>query len=129
MRDPQVKDALLRYESQLKQCNPLPDAPAAAIAAVRSPGCAQFRMPVANPAIGTDKAIDSEQKQRDQLNKLIASDDRQIANLNTIARDECNGVSGTGCPALSAWGRTATGTGRKPIASPALVTPRNFRPK
>jgi Domain of unknown function (DUF4407) len=53
-------------------------------------------VPVANPAIGTDKAIASEQKQRDQMNQLIASDDRQIANLNTIARDECNGASGTG---------------------------------
>jgi len=89
-------NALLRYESQLKQCNPLPDASAAAIAAAQSPGCAQFRVPVGNPAIGTDKAIASEQAQRDQLNQLIASDNSQIANLNTIARDECNGVSGTG---------------------------------
>ncbi|HEU5392883.1 MAG TPA: DUF4407 domain-containing protein [Streptosporangiaceae bacterium] len=88
--------ALLKYESQLKQCNPLPDAPAAAIATARSPGCAQFRVPVANPAIGTDKAIASEQKQLNQLNTLIASDNKQIASLNTIARDECNGVSGTG---------------------------------
>jgi hypothetical protein len=87
-------NALLRYESQLKQCNPLPDASAVAIA--RPPGCAQFRVPVGNPAIGTDQAIASEQAQRDQLNKLIASDNSQITNLNTIARDECNGVSATG---------------------------------
>ena len=89
-------NALLKYESLLKQCNPLPDASAAAAAGARSPACAQFRVPVADPAIGTDKAIASEQKQLDQLNKLIASDNKQIANLNTIARDECNGVSGAG---------------------------------
>jgi hypothetical protein len=89
-------NALLGYESKLKQCNPLPDASAVDIAAAQSPGCVQFRVPVGNPAIGTDQAISSEQVQRDQLNKLIASDNSQIANLNTIARDECNGVSGTG---------------------------------
>ena len=89
-------NALLQYESQLKQCNPLPDASAAAITAAQSPACTQFRVPVGNPAIGTDKAIASEQVQRDQLNRLIASDNSEIANLNTIARDECNGASGTG---------------------------------
>jgi hypothetical protein len=89
-------NALLGYESQLKQCNPLPDASAAAIAAARSPDCAQFHVPVGNPTIGTDKAIASEQSQRDQLNRIIAADNSQIANFNTIARDECNGVPGTG---------------------------------
>jgi hypothetical protein len=89
-------EALLKYESQLKQCNPLPNASATAIAAAGSGACAQFRVPVANPAIGTDKAIAAEQQQLDQLNKLIASDNKQIANLNSIARDECNGVQGTG---------------------------------
>ena len=89
-------NALLGYESRLKQCNPLPGASAVATAAARSPSCAQFYVPVSNPAIGTDKAIVSEETQRDQLNRVIAADNNHIASLNTIARDECNGVPGTG---------------------------------
>lgn len=89
-------NALLTYESKLKLCNPLPDQPAKAAAAAQSPGCAQFYVPVSNPAIGTSKAIASEQAQRDQLSAVITADNNQIAALDTIARDECNGVSGSG---------------------------------
>jgi hypothetical protein len=88
--------ALLAYESQLKRCNPLPDQPTADSAAAQSAGCAQFHVQVSNPAIGTDKAIASEQAQRNSLNGVISSDNQQIASLNTIARDECNGASGAG---------------------------------
>jgi hypothetical protein len=75
-----------------------------AIAAARGFGCAQFRVPVGNPAIGMDKAIASEQAQLNHLNKLIASDNSHIANLNTIVRDECNGVSGTGLSGVAGMG-------------------------
>jgi hypothetical protein len=88
--------ALLAYESQLKRCNPLPDQPAADTIAAQAPGCAEFYVQVSNPAIGTDKAIASEQAQRNQLNNVISADNKEIASLNTIARDECNGASGTG---------------------------------
>jgi len=89
-------NAVLMYESQLKQCNPLPDANQAAQAAAQSAFCAQFNVQVSDPAIGTDKAIASEITQRDGLNKIIAADNAQIGYLNTVARDECNGVSGEG---------------------------------
>jgi hypothetical protein len=88
--------AVLTYESQLKQCNPLPSASQAAQAAAQSASCAQLRVPVSDPAIGTDKAIASEVAQRDALNTIITADNTQISNLNTIARDECNGNSGEG---------------------------------
>lgn len=89
-------NALLAYESELKLCNPLPGQPARDTAAASSPACAKFHVQVSNPAIGTDKAIAHEQSQRDQLNRVIKGDNRDIATLNTIARDECNGVKGTG---------------------------------
>jgi Domain of unknown function (DUF4407) len=88
--------ALLAYESQLKQCNPLPGQPAKEAAAAQSPGCAQFHVPVSDPAIGTAQAIASEQSQRNRLNGVIAADNNEIASLNTIARDECNGAKGAG---------------------------------
>lgn len=93
-------NALLAYESQLKQCNPLPGQPAQALAAAHSSRCTQFRVPVSDPAIGTDQAIASEQAQRKQLSHAINTDNNKIASLNTIARDECNGVKGTGLSGL-----------------------------
>jgi Domain of unknown function (DUF4407) len=89
-------NALLEYESQLKQCNPLPGQSATGTAAAQSVGCAQFYVQVSNPAIGTDKAITAEQSQQFQLNGVITADNNEIASLNTVARDECNGVSGKG---------------------------------
>lgn len=89
-------EALLAYESQLKQCNPLPGQPTRDAAAAESPGCAQFHAPVSDPAIGTDKTIASEQSQRNQEDGVIRADNQQIAFLNTTARNECNGAKGTG---------------------------------
>jgi Domain of unknown function (DUF4407) len=89
-------NALLAYESELKQCNPLPGEPAQAQATAQSSRCAQFHVPVSDPVIGTDEAIASEQSQRKQLSSAISADNNKIAGLNTIARDECNGVKGTG---------------------------------
>jgi hypothetical protein len=100
--------ALLVYESQLKRCNPLPGQSAEASAVARSPGCAQFYVQVSNPAIGTDKAIASEQSQRNQLNSVIAADNKEIESLNTIARDECNGVSGKGLSGIVGVGPNCT---------------------
>jgi hypothetical protein len=100
--------ALLTYESKLKRCNPLPGSSAAASAAARSPSCAQFYVQVGNPAIGTDKAIASEQSQRNQLNSVIAADNKEIESLNTIARDECNGVSGKGLSGIVGVGPNCT---------------------
>jgi Domain of unknown function (DUF4407) len=88
--------ALLTYESQLKQCNPLPGQPAADTAAAQSPDCAEFHVPVSDPAIGADQEIASEQSQRNRLNGTINADNNEIASLDTIARDECNGVPGQG---------------------------------
>ena len=65
-------------------------------------------MQVGNPAIGTDKAIASEQSQRNQLNRAIAADNKEIASLNTIARDECNGVSGKGLSGIVGVGPNCT---------------------
>ena len=90
------RNAVLTYESQLKKCDPLPSASQAAQAAAQSASCAQFHVQVSDPAIGTDKAIASEQAQRNGLNTIISSDNTQISNLDTIARDECNGASGKG---------------------------------
>lgn len=88
--------ALLAYQSQLKLCNPLPAASAAATAAAESPSCAGFYVSVSNPAIGTSKAIAAESHQLGQLNILIKADNAEIASLDTTARDECNGVAGPG---------------------------------
>jgi Domain of unknown function (DUF4407) len=88
--------ALLTYESQLKQCNPLPGQSAAGTTAAESAGCAGFYVSVSNPAIGASKAIAAEQSQLSQLNILIKADNAEIASLDTIARDECNGVAGPG---------------------------------
>jgi Domain of unknown function (DUF4407) len=93
-------NAVLAYESELKQCNPLPGETAQQRAAARSSRCTQFHVPVSNPAIGTDEAIASEQAQRKQLSSAINTDNNKIASLNTIARDECNGVKGTGLSGL-----------------------------
>jgi Domain of unknown function (DUF4407) len=84
-------NALVAYESQLKLCNPLPGKGASVAS-----GCSQFRVPVSNPAIGLSQAIASEQSQLRKLNGVIDSDNAQIAHLNTIARDECNGAKGPG---------------------------------
>jgi hypothetical protein len=89
-------NAVLMYESQLKQCNPLPGTGQAAQNAAQSASCAQFHVQVSDPAIGTDKAIAAETAQRNGLNTVIATDNSQISSLNTIARDECNGISGNG---------------------------------
>jgi Domain of unknown function (DUF4407) len=89
-------NAVLAYESELKQCNPLPGESAQERAAAQSSRCTQFQVPVSDPAIGTDEAIASEQSQRKQLSGVINTDNNTIARLNTIARDECNGVKGTG---------------------------------
>lgn len=89
-------NALLTYESQLKLCNPLPGQSAALTAASESRGCAGFHVSVSNPAIGTSKAIAAEQSQLSQLNIVIKADNAEIASLDTVARDECNGVAGPG---------------------------------
>lgn len=89
-------NALLAYESELKQCNPLPGEPAQQRAAAQSSRCTQFHVPVSDPAIGTDQAIASEQAQGKQLSHVVNADNNKIGKLNTIARDECNGVKGTG---------------------------------
>jgi hypothetical protein len=94
------RNAVVKYESELKQCNPLPSADPAAQAAARSASCGQFHVQASDPAIGTNKAIASEQTQRNGLNNTISADNKQISNLNTIARDECNGVSGQGLSGL-----------------------------
>lgn len=89
-------NAVLTYESQLKQCNPLPGAAQAAQEAAQTASCAQFHVQVSDPAIGTDKAIAAETTQRNGLKTIIAADNAEINQLNTIARDECNGNSGEG---------------------------------
>jgi hypothetical protein len=89
-------NAALAYESELKQCNPLPGESAQQRAAAQSSRCTEFHVPVSDPAIGTDEAIASEQSQRKQLSGVIDTDNNKIAGLNTVARDECNGVKGTG---------------------------------
>ena len=89
-------NAVLTYESQLEQCNPLPGAAQAAKDAAQSASCTQFHVQVSDPAIGTDKAVASETAQRNGLVAIIAADNSQISSLNTIARDECNGISGQG---------------------------------
>jgi pyruvate/2-oxoglutarate dehydrogenase complex dihydrolipoamide acyltransferase (E2) component len=101
-------NALLAYESELKQCNPLPGAPAQARAAAQSSHCAQFHVPVSDPVIGTGEAIASEQSQGKQLSDAINADNNKIAKLNTIARDECNGVKGTGLSGLVGVGPNCT---------------------
>ena len=101
-------NALLGYESQLKQCNPLPGQSAKVIAAAQSPSCAQFYVQASDPAIGADKAITAEKSQLSKLNGIIAADNEQIANLNTIARDECNGISGPGLSGLVGVGPNCT---------------------
>jgi hypothetical protein len=101
-------DAVLAYESTLKQCNPLPGASAREQAAARSARCTQFHVPVSDPAIGTDQAIASEQSQRKQLSAAINADNKKIAKFNTIARDECNGVRGTGLSGLVGVGPNCT---------------------
>ena len=97
-------NALLAYESELKQCNPLPNGTAQQRAAAQSAHCTQFHVPVSDPVIGTDQAIASEQAQRKQLGHVISTDNNKIAALNTIARDECNGVKGTGLSGLAGVG-------------------------
>jgi Domain of unknown function (DUF4407) len=101
-------DALLAYESELKQCNPLPGEPAHEQAAAQSSRCTQFHVPVSDPVIGTDQAIASEQSQRKQLSGAISADNNKITELNTIARDECNGVKGTGLSGLVGVGPNCT---------------------
>jgi hypothetical protein len=101
-------NALLAYESQVKLCNPLPGQSAKDNAAAQSPGCAQFHVQVSNPAIGAEQAIASEQSQRNQLKSVIKADNNEIASLNNIARDECNGVSGTGLSGVVGAGPNCT---------------------
>jgi hypothetical protein len=101
-------DALLAYESQLKLCNPLPNQPAKDNAAARSPGCAQYYVQVSNPAIGTGQSIAAEQSQLNRLKSAIAADNNEIASLNTIARDECNGIPGTGLSGVVGVGPNCT---------------------
>lgn len=101
-------NAVLAYESELKQCNPLPGGPAQQGASAQSARCTQFHVPVSDPAIGTDEAIASEQAQRKQLSGAINTDNNTIAKLNTIARDECNGVKGTGLSGLVGVGPNCT---------------------
>lgn len=101
-------NAVLAYESELKQCNPLPGDLAQQRATAQSSRCTQFHVPVSNPAIGTDEAIASEQSQRKQLSGVINADNNKIAKLNTIARDECNGIKGTGLSGLVGVGPNCT---------------------
>jgi hypothetical protein len=101
-------NAVLTYESQLEQCNPLPGAGQAAQNAAQSASCAQFHVQVSDPAIGTDKAIASETAQRNGLNTIIAADNSQVSSLNTIARDECNGISGKGLSGIVGVGPNCT---------------------
>jgi len=75
-------NALLSYESQLKQCNPLPSQPAQGSAGARSSCCAQYYVQVGDPAIGTDKAIVAEQSQRSQFNGVINADNRTSVSID-----------------------------------------------
>ncbi len=101
-------NAVLAYESELKQCNPLPDQPAQAQTAARAARCTQYHVQVSDPVIGTDQAIAAEQKQAKQLSGVINKDNSEIAKLNTIARDECNGVKGTGLSGIIGVGPNCT---------------------
>lgn len=98
------RNAAVKYESLLKRCNPLPSAGAQAQAAAQSAACADSRLQVGDPAIGTDQAIAFETGQRNNLNRIIASDNQQISSLNTTAREECNGDSGPGLSAIRGQG-------------------------
>lgn len=80
-----------KYESDLKTCNPLPGQ-----AAPKSLNCSGLRVSVGDPAVGTNQSLALERAQRQQLTNTISADDKTIAGLNFTAREECNGVHGSG---------------------------------
>ena len=94
-------NALLRYESTLKICNPLPGQPTGR---AQSAGCAGNLVAVDDPALGLDRTIALEKTQRDDLSRTIATDRATIASDNLTAREECNGQSGNGLSGIVGQG-------------------------
>ena len=95
-------NALLAYESQLKICNPLPGQSSQGTA--QSADCNGLRVSVSDPAIGTNNSIALEKAQRTQLTGTISADNSTIASDNLIAREECNGIHGTGLSGIVGQG-------------------------
>ena len=95
-------NALLAYESHLKVCNPLPGA--SDQGAAQSAACNGFLVSVSDPAIGTNNTIALAKAQRVQLAGTISADNKTIASDNLIAREECNGLHGTGLSGIVGQG-------------------------
>lgn len=96
--------AVQAYGSQLKQCNPLPSADPALAVVSRTVSCRPFHLEVANPAIATDRAINSGQAQLSVLKQTIAKGAVRLAQLNTVAQGECRGFSGAGLTGIEGSG-------------------------
>jgi hypothetical protein len=97
--------SLIKRQSDLSRCNPLPGAPVARNAPdPNGPACKDLRLSVQTGVPAKDKQLADVTAQRDQQQKDNDADDKQYADLEEKARRECNGTKGTG---LS--GRTGQG--------------------
>jgi hypothetical protein len=84
------KTEIERYETRLKACNP----PIGET--VDRPNCAGFSVNVESGPQALATQLANVTGQRDQLQARVAELDRQLADLEQIARDECAGRPGRG---------------------------------
>jgi len=88
-----------RYESDLKQCNPIPGSPedATDAAARNEPKCTdRLRFAVKSDTRPIEREIDATQDEIDVTKKDVDADDKKYAELEDLARKECNGTDGPG---------------------------------
>ncbi|TWG24466.1 uncharacterized protein DUF4407 [Actinoplanes teichomyceticus] len=90
-------DELRDLEGSLLACNPVPGSEAAKNSPAAAPRCAGFRLSLAGSAAeGRLAQIPQLQAQVTALGRTVEADARAHAELEGLARRECNGTSGEG---------------------------------
>lgn len=84
------------YEDSLRRCNPAPDAAGTIPAAPAE--CTQKNMTLATAGAPTERMAerDSLTRQRAELAKKVAADNKELKRREDLARRECNGTGGAG---------------------------------
>jgi len=84
-------------ESNLRICNPVPGTPEASQPAAHDPKCQGFKLSLGGDSPDAlQSKLDDLTTQRDALNTTVGDDAKKYAELEQLARMECNGTPGQG---------------------------------
>ncbi|BCB84730.1 DUF4407 domain-containing protein [Phytohabitans suffuscus] len=98
--------SVAQYESDLKQCNPIPGSPEDApnATAKNDPKCEKLRFAVKSDTRATEREIEATQAEINTLKADLDADDKEYAKMEDLARRECNGTPGAGLTGRSGEG-------------------------